>query len=37
MALDPKTHRVFLPAAKFKAGSRTPEPDTFVILVFGKK
>jgi YVTN family beta-propeller protein len=37
MALDPKTHRVFLPAAKFKARSRTPEPDTFAILVVGKK
>jgi YVTN family beta-propeller protein len=37
MALDPKTHRVFLPAAKFKAGSGTLEPDTFAILVFGKK
>jgi YVTN family beta-propeller protein len=37
MALDPKTHRVYLPAAKYKAGSRTPEPETFVILVFGKK
>jgi YVTN family beta-propeller protein len=37
MALDTKTHRVYLPAAKFKAGSRTPEPGSFVILVFGMK
>jgi DNA-binding beta-propeller fold protein YncE len=37
MALDPKTHKVFLPAVKYKAGGRTPEPDTFAILVFGKK
>jgi YVTN family beta-propeller protein len=37
MALDPKTHKVFLPAVKYKAGSRTPEPDTFAILVLGMK
>jgi hypothetical protein len=37
MALDTKTHKVFLPAAKYKAVSRTPEADSFVILVFGTK
>jgi YVTN family beta-propeller protein len=37
MALDPKTHKVYLPAAKFKAGSRAPEAGSFAILVFGKK
>jgi DNA-binding beta-propeller fold protein YncE len=37
MALDTKTHRVFLPAAKYKEGSRSPEPGSFVILVFGMK
>ncbi len=37
MALDPKTHLVYLPAAKFKAGTRMVEPDTFAILVVGKK
>jgi DNA-binding beta-propeller fold protein YncE len=37
MALDPKTHKVFLPAATYKGRSRTPEPDTFAILVFGRK
>ena len=40
MALDPKTHNVYLVTAKFKAGGGgrpTPEPDTFVVLVVGKK
>ena len=40
MALDPKTHKVYLVTSKFKAGGTgrpMPEPDTFVILVVGKK
>jgi DNA-binding beta-propeller fold protein YncE len=37
MALDPKSHLAYLPAAKFKAGGRMVEPDTFEILVVGKK
>jgi YVTN family beta-propeller protein len=38
MALDTKTHQVFLATARFKpgAGRRTMEPDSFVILVVGK-
>jgi DNA-binding beta-propeller fold protein YncE len=41
MALDPKTHNIFLPAADFGAptpGQHWPsvKPGTFVILVFGK-
>jgi hypothetical protein len=43
MALDPKTHRLFIPAAKFKqaeAGNRrarpTIVPGSFVVLVYGK-
>jgi DNA-binding beta-propeller fold protein YncE len=41
MALDPKTHRLFLPAAEFKpaakgGGRPTMVPGTFVVLVFGK-
>jgi DNA-binding beta-propeller fold protein YncE len=42
MALDPKTHRLFLPAAEFKAAADNPRgrpsvvPGTFVVLVFGK-
>jgi DNA-binding beta-propeller fold protein YncE len=37
MALDPKTHRLFLPSADFKAGGRpTVVPKTFAVLVFGK-
>ena len=42
MALDPKTHRLFLPAAEFKASADNPRgrpsivPGTFVVLVFGK-
>jgi DNA-binding beta-propeller fold protein YncE len=42
MALDPKTHNIYLATAKFKApapGERRPgiEPDSFVILVVGKE
>jgi DNA-binding beta-propeller fold protein YncE len=40
MALDPKTHRLFLPAADFKAANAGDRPSavpgTFVVLVFGK-
>jgi DNA-binding beta-propeller fold protein YncE len=40
MALDPKTHKLFLPAAKFKpaagGGRPTMEPGTFSVLVYGK-
>jgi len=40
MALDPKTHRLFLPAVEYKpgqAGARpTPVPGTFAVLVYGK-
>ncbi len=40
MALDPKTHRLFLPSADFKAaaagGRPTMDPKTFAVLVFGK-
>jgi hypothetical protein len=41
MALDHKTHNIFLPAADFEAlapGQQRPsmKPGTFVILVFGK-
>jgi YVTN family beta-propeller protein len=37
MALDVKTHLAYLPGAKFKTGTRMQEPDTFTILVVGKK
>jgi YVTN family beta-propeller protein len=40
MALDPKTHLIYLPAVKYKpatTGRPVPEPDTFSILVVGKK
>jgi DNA-binding beta-propeller fold protein YncE len=41
MALDTKTHNVYLPAVKYKEGTtgarRPVEPDSFVILVVGKK
>jgi DNA-binding beta-propeller fold protein YncE len=40
MALDPKTHNLFIPAAKFvaAAGNRRPPmvPGTFSVLVYGK-
>ena len=40
MALDPKTHKLFLPSADFKpaagGGRPTIDPKTFAILVFGK-
>jgi DNA-binding beta-propeller fold protein YncE len=41
MALDPKTHKLFLPAAEFKPSERpggrpTIVPKTFAVLVFGK-
>jgi DNA-binding beta-propeller fold protein YncE len=40
MALDGKTHKLFLPSADFKAsatgGRPTIDPKTFAILVFGK-
>jgi len=40
MALDPKTHRLFLPAADFKAanagGRPSAVPGSFVVLVFAK-
>jgi hypothetical protein len=40
MTLDPKTHKIYLPAAKFEApaqGQRRGKmvPDTFKVLVFG--
>jgi DNA-binding beta-propeller fold protein YncE len=41
MALDPKTHRLFLPGAEFKAAPDNPRgrpsvvPGSFVVLVFG--
>jgi DNA-binding beta-propeller fold protein YncE len=41
MALDPKTHRIFLPSADFKAaeggGRPTVVPKTFAVLVFEKE
>jgi DNA-binding beta-propeller fold protein YncE len=41
MALDPKTHTLYLGAARFKAAApgqrgRTVEPDSFMVLVVGK-
>jgi DNA-binding beta-propeller fold protein YncE len=43
MGLDPKTHRLFLPAVEYKAADAgapkarpTPVPGSFVVLVFGK-
>ncbi|HEX9367408.1 MAG TPA: hypothetical protein VF921_12320, partial [Vicinamibacterales bacterium] len=36
MAVDPTTHRIYLPAAEFEAdanGRRTPKPGTFMIVV----
>jgi hypothetical protein len=38
MALDPKTHNVFLVTARAKAGQRRSyEPGTFVVLVVGPR
>ena len=38
MALDPKTHNLFLVTARAKPGQkRVYEPGTFVVLVVGKK
>ncbi len=34
MALDLKTHKVFLPSAELKGGK--PQPKTFEVLIFGK-
>jgi DNA-binding beta-propeller fold protein YncE len=38
MALDPKTHRLFIPGADFKPGGVRPTmvPGTFVVLIYGK-
>jgi hypothetical protein len=39
MALDRKTHKLFLPSADFKpatTGRPTQVPGTFAVLVFGK-
>jgi YVTN family beta-propeller protein len=40
MALDPKTHRLFLPAAEYKAGPAGGRPSmvpgSFAVLVFGR-
>jgi DNA-binding beta-propeller fold protein YncE len=40
MALDPKTHRLWLPGAEYKpatgGGRPTPVPGSFVVMVFGK-
>src|SRR5262249_50738360 len=40
MALDPKAHRLFLPAVEYKAGPAGGRPavvpGTFAVLVFGK-
>jgi YVTN family beta-propeller protein len=42
MALDPKTHKLFLPTAEFKANPDKPRarptmvPKTFAVLVYGK-
>lgn len=35
ITLDAATHRVFLPTAKFVAGSRATVPDSFCVLVVG--
>ena len=34
MALDPLTHKIYLSVAKFEAGSRTPVPGSFALLVY---
>ena len=40
MALDPKTHHLWLPGAEYKpatgGGRPTPVPGSFVVMVFGK-
>jgi hypothetical protein len=41
LALDGKTHRLFIPAATFKAGATpkarpTLEPGSFVVFIYGK-
>jgi hypothetical protein len=42
MALDPKTHKLFLPGAEYKApaaggrGRPTMVPGSFVMLIFGR-
>ena len=42
MALDVKTHRLFVPAAEFKAPAGQPNarpamvPGTFVVLIYGR-
>jgi hypothetical protein len=40
MGLDPKTHKLFLPGAEYKAagggGRPTMVPGSFVMLVFGR-
>ena len=37
LALDPKTHRVFLPVGEFPPSGRgAPAPGTFAVLVFGR-
>jgi DNA-binding beta-propeller fold protein YncE len=41
LALDAKTHRLFIPAAKYKPGATpkarpTMEPGSFVVLIYGK-
>jgi len=35
IALDGRTHRIFLPTGKFAPGSRGPIPGSFVVLVVG--
>ena len=42
MALDPKTHKLFVPTAEFKASDRpggrpTMTPKTFAVLIYGKE
>lgn len=34
MAYDPATHKIYFSVAKFEAGSRTPVPGTFQVLVY---
>ena len=36
IALDARTHRVFLPTGKFEPGSRAPAPGSFHVLVVGQ-
>jgi DNA-binding beta-propeller fold protein YncE len=40
MGVDPRTHRIYLPAAEFETGAngrRAPKPGTFMILVVARK